>query len=77
MKQEDVQPTEKRTNELSSDSESYLDATISEKKEKHNDEESAPRSAVKRKSPKKRMKQEEVQPTEKKRTNEPLKVEGI
>ncbi|XP_056694518.1 DNA-binding protein BIN4 isoform X2 [Spinacia oleracea] len=76
MKQEDVQPTEKRTNELSSDSESYLDATISEKKEKHNDEESAPRSAVKRKSPKKRMKQEEVQPTEKKRTNEPLKVEG-
>lgn len=60
--------------ELSSDSESNFDAK--DEKEKNDDEKSTPKSAVKGKSPKKRMKQENVQPTEQKTTSEPLKMEG-
>ncbi|KMT16426.1 hypothetical protein BVRB_3g050530 isoform A [Beta vulgaris subsp. vulgaris] len=60
--------------ELSSDSETKSDATIRKIEEKIDNEESAPRSAVKRKSPKKRVKQED-DATEKE-TNEPAKIEG-
>lgn len=61
--------------ELSSDSEFSLDATIRGKKEKDDDEECVLRSTVKEKSPKK-VKQEGVQPTEKKRTTKPVIMEG-
>ncbi|XP_021762523.1 DNA-binding protein BIN4-like [Chenopodium quinoa] len=65
--------------DLSSDSESNLDATMREKKEKDEDEDddddTALISTVIGKSTKKQMKQEDVQLTEKK-THEPVKMEG-
>ena len=60
--------------ELSSDSEFNIDPK--EEKEKSDDEETDPKSAAKKKSPKERLKQEIVQPKEKKKTNEPVKMEG-
>ncbi|XP_021725734.1 DNA-binding protein BIN4-like isoform X2 [Chenopodium quinoa] len=65
--------------DLSSDSESNLDATMREKKEidedDDDDDDTALISTVIGKSTKKQMKKEDVQPTEKK-THEPVKMEG-
>ncbi|CAO2821419.1 unnamed protein product [Amaranthus hypochondriacus] len=62
--------------ELSSDSESKSDATVRKKKKKINDEESAPRSTENGKSPNKRMKQEDVQLSEKRKTDKPVNIKG-
>ncbi|KAL2921580.1 DNA-binding protein BIN4 [Bienertia sinuspersici] len=60
--------------ELSSDSGSDFDPK--EEKEKSDVEETAPKRAVKGKSPKKRVKQGNVQPTGKKETTESVKIEA-